>query len=779
MDDSAHAGEPSSLLGPQTPWRQALLPLSSIACVAALALWIERGREPSAWLAGAASLGIGFVTVRRASKVARAVGWGAAMVLASFGAHGENLVVDACGTIGAMACAGAACTAIAAIPALGGVVRPSPSSPVASVVAVGVFWCAALVARVAPPLAALDWLTEYPGPWTVAAAGASVLVLVAQAERSLRRRGLELGMAERVVAMRGLLGTSIATVVVVGVLGGGAADALARIVVALASAVVAAAALHADAVVVARVTRRIVVLTITGGGVALLGASAVAGGGSESWWVVLVAAAAAVAVGTVAPALEAPLRPERGKWLDAFARASAETSRARPDDVVREVLRALRAPGGLSSPSPELWTFSPPSATKVDAAGYLHERTAELPEALVAAAAGEPEGTLRADVLDMLVVRRPDLRPFAKWMADRNALLIVVVAHDREVEGLVLVPRVDRVEAPTLEEVRALKGVADRLAAACRARAAQASTLARATEANERAEAAEQRLDLLLHERALDAGRDVLAAARLARPATVGGYAAGSRMALEALERRASVSAPIAVVAPSGVDPVPYLARAHLAGGRRAGPLVLVDATSAREHDLARWSDPGASPIALADRGLLVLLDGAALPADVQQLLARALAEKRAPWHRPAPLDIQLAFTSVASPEQLAADGRLDPTLALRLADACGSPIVLPRLRDRVEDLRAIITDRLAREGLRVLGRPVGIEQAAYARLVEHLFPGEEAELGLIVQRLVVRCRGDVVRAADVDALRLSAALVSAPGAGRSSTGRRKSPLSA
>jgi DNA-binding NtrC family response regulator len=80
---------------------------------------------------------------------------------------------------------------------------------------------------------------------------------------------------------------------------------------------------------------------------------------------------------------------------------------------------------------------------------------------------------------------------------------------------------------------------------------------------------------------------------------------------------------------------------------------------------------------------------------------------------------------------------------------------VLPRLRDRTEDVRAILTDSLARQGMRVLGRPVGIDNAAYARLVEHEFPGEDAELAAIVERLVSRCaqdRGrDVVRAADLD----------------------------
>jgi DNA-binding NtrC family response regulator len=152
-----------------------------------------------------------------------------------------------------------------------------------------------------------------------------------------------------------------------------------------------------------------------------------------------------------------------------------------------------------------------------------------------------------------------------------------------------------------------------------------------------------------------------------------------------------------------------------------------------------------------------VLLDGAALPADIQQLVARACGEKRAPWEQAESLDVQIALTTASAPEDLVAEGRLDPMLAARLGDALENPVALPRLRDRPEDLRAILTDRLAREGLRVRGRPVGIDHAGYARLVDYEFPGEDAELMAIAQRLVSRCDGDVVRAADVEALALTA----------------------
>ena len=268
-----------------------------------------------------------------------------------------------------------------------------------------------------------------------------------------------------------------------------------------------------------------------------------------------------------------------------------------------------------------------------------------------------------------------------------------------------------------------------------------------------KAEAAEDLAARLQHAVTLAEGRNALAASRLARPATIGIYSAASRMALEATLRRVRAGAPLAVVAPSGVDPIPFIARAHAEGPRGSGPLVLVDGTQSREHDPARWTDPKTSPLAFSDGGLLVLLDGAALPLDVQRLVARVLAERRAPWERPEPLDVALAFTAVAVPEQLVERGLLDATLAARLGDAAADPIVLPRLADRPEDIRALLTDRLAREGLRVLGRPAGLDDAAFARLVERTFPGEDAELLYLVQRLVAKVGsrgGDVVGPSDI-----------------------------
>lgn len=117
------------------------------------------------------------------------------------------------------------------------------------------------------------------------------------------------------------------------------------------------------------------------------------------------------------------------------------------------------------------------------------------------------------------------------------------------------------------------------------------------------------------------------------------------------------------------------------------------------------------------------------------------------------PLDVAVALTSTSAPEVLLESGMLAPELYSRFEDA--TPIELPGLRERSEDLFSIVADRLAREGLRVRGRPLGIDAAAFARLIEHPFEGEDAELAAIVTRLVAHARGDVVKVADVEAIGL------------------------
>ncbi|HXX70592.1 MAG TPA: hypothetical protein VEK07_25640 [Polyangiaceae bacterium] len=753
-------------------------PLATVLYAVVAAVAFERGRDTGALWAGLAALGAGILALRRSSGLGRAVGWGLAMAIASLGVpSGASRLLDACAATGVLASAVGACVAMARLPSGDRLTALGAGSAAPTIGALVVAWSAAIVSSVGAPGGRLVWLTHHPRAWTWAALLVTVVALVARAERTRKRGRLELGVPERMLAARMLLSIELAGAVLVAAFVAGPPEGVARVSLALAACVTAGAALHPDAIAVARTARRAVGLALVGGSIALIGAVAVEGRAAGAWAITLATALACLWWGAASSRIELFFQPSRGAWLEAFDAAKVKALHADPRQAVQGALLALRAPLAVAGPSPELWTFAPSRAAWVDAAGYAHERDAELPETLVPIALAEPYGALRAEALEALEVRRAELRPLCSWMKDRGAILAMIVACEDEVEGVLVLPRGPRREPLTLEEIVAAKAVADRVAFACRARGTELRLLARAQESIRAAAKSEDRADRLEHDRDLDAHRSILATERLARPATVGIYATESRMALEALERRTRGGAPIAVVAAAGVDAVPYLARAHLAGSRARGPFVLVEGASPREHDLARWTDPLRSPLALSDRGLLVLLDVGALPVDVQRLVAQACAESRAPWARPDRLDVQLALTSACELGDLAASGRLDPALEVRLADAAAEPVTLPRLLERPEDFRAILTDRLAREGLRVRGLPVGIAPAAYARLAEYAFPGDDAELTSMVQRLVAECKTDTVCVADLDALCLPPP--NFQGSERTDSSLRKDPLSA
>jgi hypothetical protein len=596
-------------------------------------------------------------------------------------------------------------------------------------------------------------------PFVAAAAGViAIFALGATALLVAGARHLELEVRPRALVCAGAVTVALLASVALALSSAIPTDAAVAFGGAIASALVVRLARTGDPLALARNGRRALTLVLFGGPVAALAAIAVEGRMSGSSGAALVLAVIALVVGALAPKLEEPFLPVKGIMLGALADAregarerEARTAMAHALVRIREACAVGLGP--TAAPSPELWLLHPTRVLTVNAAGYLQERSAELPAGIFDVALGEPYATLRTSVLRALEVRRADLRPLLAWLEHREAIFATVIAESDDPDGLLVVPAGARTEELTLEEVRAAKLLADAFVAVSQATSARERHLARERDLQRRIDALDDETARLRHTIDLEVGRHALAAARLARPATVGIYSASSRMAFDALERRIAQDAPTVLVARAGIDPVPYVARAHLSGPRKAGPFVVVDGTSSREHDVGRWTDEQTSPLALADRGLLFLVDGAALPREVQVLLARTIAERRPPWERATALDISVALSATLPLEELVDSGRLAPELAARFDG--GEPIVLPGLCERAEDLHSIVADRLAREGLRVHGRPVGIDAAAFGRLVEYSFDGEDAELASIVTKLVARVQGDVVRAADVDALGL------------------------
>jgi hypothetical protein len=744
--------------------RRGLFPfVGSTLYVAVAAIQAEGGLARSAWTGGLVALGVALLATRRAPGPLRATSfatWGLALTLASLGGSGQSVWVDAFGAAGVAIAAVSACAALDRLPAPVGVAAslPSPKRRVRSLAMamllapLVIIFAGCASRRVRLAFAGAGFPRDDLAAW---GAAYTLAVLAAIYWDRLRVARLVLGAAPRArTAFASIVAFSIGAGIVV-IMEQGLPAPVLRTAAAGAGVLASVMVLEGSALRFVRIGRRVLTLLLFGGPVVLLGAIAAEGLTGSGPPAVFFAGVAALAIGTLGAWLERPLRPGEGRWLDAVALAREALARADPETSVRDALVALRAAAGTSAESPELWSLDPTRVLTIDAAGYARERPAALPPLLLQVGAGEPELTVRAELLDALVVRRPDLRPLARWMDERGALCCTLVMREGEVCGVLVAPRGSRGTPLGLEEACALRSIADALSGACAGKSALARSLGRERDATARAEAAEHALARSEHTAALLAGQRRLGAAHQAQAASVGQYSPPVRMAQMALERRMKMGAPLVVVAPASVDPVPYLARAHLAGPRPGTPFVVVDCAASKEHEEARWRDPVASPLALAQGGLLVLVDGAALPLEVQRVVAQALAERRPPWASAEPLDVVVALTSVAPPAELIRTARIEPALLARFDDAYESAILLPRLQERAEDLRPILIDRLAREGLRQRGAPVGIDDAAFARLADYAFPGDYAELATLAQRLVAGTVGDVVHLADVDALGL------------------------
>jgi len=759
---------------PGVQWRRAVVLALPVLYVAVTAVRTSEG-SPRAWLAIATGIAVALLgAVARPGELpahARARAWTTAslsLAVATLALTDRLAAVALAREVALLGAALAALRAVGAIdPDAGLAARASDAIAARGVAPRTILLGATAVTVVAWGAAilvdALAWSSgaaspgEAGGSLYASAGGAASLFAVGAAALLVAGvRRFELGAPPRALACAAAVGAGLLVAIALAVTTNVHADAAVALGASATFPVVIRVARAKDAAVVAARGRRALTLLLYGGPVAALAALAAEGRMPGAGLVTLGVALATLAIGAAAGKLEEPLLPVGGALLDALADATRAAHDRESRAAIAKALGRLREAAGTGAPSPELWMLHPTRIFTVDAAGYLQERDGELPPLLLDVASTEPHLTVRVEVLRALEVRRADLRPLLRWLEDRGALFATLVAEGDEPDGVVLVPAGTRSDPLTIDEVAAASTFAASFVAVCQARSARERHLGRERALKEQIDALDDELARVRHASSLDASRNVLASTRLARPATVGIYSAASRMAYDALERRVQRDAPAVVVARAGIDPVPFVARAHLAGPRKEAPLVVVDGTSSREHDLERWRDPTSSPLALADRGMLLLVDGAALPRDVQVLVARALTERRPPWERATPLDVVPALTATRAPEVLAEEGLLAPELFARFEDA--EPVVLPGLHERAEDLFSIVADRLAREGLRVRGRPVGIDAAAFARLVEHPFEGEDAELATIVSRLVARVDGDVVRAVDLDAIGLAAA---------------------
>lgn len=471
---------------------------------------------------------------------------------------------------------------------------------------------------------------------------------------------------------------------------------------------------------------------------------------------------AALAFRVAAALVRRALSPFGGRLLDGARAALDEAVSATSlEEVGAAVLPHLRRASDDPEAAPLLFTLDPPREVRVDAASTAHVEERELSPVLRGTLSERPGEVVVSAPLAEQVVRRADLRPLVDALDRLDALCVVPLAVDLELEGALVVPRGRRRAALTLEEIDALERLGRHLSAQVsmlagheRARRRTRDAVVARERLEERLEAAQEELAKLRADtRILKAGG---AAERFAQPAIA--YSPAMRALTKRVQEVGPLDAPVLLLGEEGsaLDRAGHLV--HAAGGRRDGPFVVADCAAVRPEraDAALFGE--ANPkfpgwLRLADGGTCLLLDVPALSLDAQAKLAEALATRRAPLADGAgayPVDARIVATSRVPLGPLTEAGTFDPELAKRL-----SPAVLdvPPLRQRREDLPSLVLLALDR-ACRTTGRPVvGIDPDALEVLVEHDWPGNLRELDSVIDRAVAKARGPNVTLSDLPPL--------------------------
>jgi DNA-binding NtrC family response regulator len=159
----------------------------------------------------------------------------------------------------------------------------------------------------------------------------------------------------------------------------------------------------------------------------------------------------------------------------------------------------------------------------------------------------------------------------------------------------------------------------------------------------------------------------------------------------------------------------------------------------------------GAKPgkFELANGGTLFLDEVSDLAPAVQAKLLRVLQEQafdRVGGTRTIEVDVRIVAASNADLAQAVRDRRFREDLYFRLNVF---PVSLPPLRERPEDIPALVDHYIAKYAMEMRRRVRGISKDALKLLIQHPWPGNIRELENCIERAVILTTGEVLQAAD------------------------------
>ncbi|MBT8483882.1 MAG: sigma-54-dependent Fis family transcriptional regulator [Myxococcales bacterium] len=430
------------------------------------------------------------------------------------------------------------------------------------------------------------------------------------------------------------------------------------------------------------------------------------------------------------------------------------------EEVATGVLTPFSKVFDPSDRPPELYTLEPSLRLRLDTGERANIRRAEAPSAVTRAlSGGDRPGALDLAGLRVRVVREPSIRELVNTMTDQVIGCALPCLHLDHLEGVLVLPLGDRSERLSRTELDELGSLADSLGGALASALAQRradthihelSTLRR--EAEDRIAALESALDDLR-------GQCDMLGRGLAEDRTLHVAYSQSmrRVQTRAIELAPGVD-PILLVAPAGAPVLPVCRFIHDRGPRWEAPFVVADCSAAPPDQVAgllfgSQSGGRAGWFHSAAGGTLLLRDLPALSKSNQARLAEALADQDSrvqgsqEAQRPRP---RLIATTRAPLAELAQRDAIDPELARQISRP---GLEIPPLRDRREDVPSLALLAIDR-ACRVLARePVGITEDAMTALVDHDWPGDVAELELIIELAVANAAAKTIALSDLPPL--------------------------
>jgi formate hydrogenlyase transcriptional activator len=236
------------------------------------------------------------------------------------------------------------------------------------------------------------------------------------------------------------------------------------------------------------------------------------------------------------------------------------------------------------------------------------------------------------------------------------------------------------------------------------------------------------------------------------------GESTGLREVLEQVERVAPTDSTVLVLGETGTGKELIARAVHQRSRRAGGPLVCVNC-AALPRDLVaselfgheKGAFTGATQrrvgrFELAAGGTLFLDEIGDLPAEVQVTLLRVLQEhafERVGGARTLRSDARVIAATHRDLREAVADGGFREDLYYRLSVF---PIEVPPLRDRREDIPALVEYFARRHGeMRGLAF-AGVEPASMRRLMEYAWPGNVRELENAIERAMILSDGGPLR---------------------------------